>query len=307
MEFTAQYPIAQTGYDPAFLDPEVVTRFAVEAETAGFSAIAFTEHPAPSEKWMRAGGHDAFDPIAALGFCAAVTSRLRLMTYLLVLPYRNPLLAAKGLATVDVLSGGRLIIGAGSGYLRSEFAALGVEFDERGALFDEAVEAMRGIWSTDGFTFTGRHFTAPGQTAAPRPVQRPHPPFWIGGNSRVARSRVARYGDGWTPLLNDETAATTTRTALIDTPARLATAVTELRQLVADAGRDPGAVAVQIESTSEHRALLAAEPLDEHAERLHELATAGADWFVVDVPAGDAKAGVEALQRYGAEVITPLS
>ncbi len=138
-------------------------------------------------------------------------------------------------------------------------------------------------------------------------MQRPHPPLWIGGNSRVARSRVARYGDGWTPLLNDETAAATTRTALIDTPARLATAVTELRQLVADEGRDPAAVAVQIESTSEHRALVAEEPLGPHVERLHELAAAGADWFVVDVPAHDARAAVEALARYGTEVIGPLS
>src|SRR3981189_2816301 len=105
MRFTVQYPIAHAGYDSAYLDPAVMTRFARAAEEAGFSAIAFTEHPAPSEKWMRGGGHDAFDPFAALGFCAAVTQRLLLMTLLLVLPYRNPLLAAKSAPPFACVSG----------------------------------------------------------------------------------------------------------------------------------------------------------------------------------------------------------
>jgi probable F420-dependent oxidoreductase len=302
MRFTVQYPIAHAGYDSAYLDPAVMTRFARAAEEAGFSAIAFTEHPAPSEKWMRGGGHDAFDPFAALGFCAAVTQRLLLMTLLLVLPYRNPLLAAKGAATVDVLSGGRLVLGVGSGYLRSEFAALGVEFAERGALFSEAVDVMRGIWSTDDFRYEGRHFTAYGQTAAPRPVQRPHPPFWIGGNSPAVRRRVAQFAQGWSPLLNDHTSAATTRTAVIDTTTKLALAVAEVRQLAAQAGRDPDDIAVQVE-TSGSRAWASEADLEPHLDRLCELAAAGVTWFVVDPPADDAEKGIDALHRYGAEVI----
>jgi probable F420-dependent oxidoreductase len=302
MRFTVQYPIAHAGYDGAYLEPAVMTRFAQAAEEAGFSAIAFTEHPAPSEKWMRAGGHDAFDPFAALGFCAAVTQRLLLMTYLLVLPYRNPLLAAKGAATVDVLSGGRLVLGVGSGYLRSEFAALGVEFTERGALFNEAVDVMRGIWSTDDFRHEGRHFTAYGQTAAPRPAQRPHPPFWIGGNSPAVRRRVARFAQGWTPLLNDATAAATTRTALIDSTTKLALAVAEVRQLAADTGRDPDEIAVQVETAASFAWADDAD-LESHLDRIGELASAGATWFVVDPPGGDAEKGIDALHRYGAEVI----
>jgi probable F420-dependent oxidoreductase len=306
VQFTVQYPIAQNGYDPAYRDPEVLTRFARTAEEAGFSAIAFTDHPAPSEKWVRGGGHDAFDPFAALGFCAAVTRRMRLMTLLLVLPYRNPLLAAKGAATVDALSGGRLVLGVGSGYLRSEFAALGVDFAERGALFTEAVEAMRGIWSTEGFRFEGRHFTALGQTAKPSPVQRPHPPLWLGGNSVAVRRRVARYGQGWTPLLNDETAAATTRTAIIDTPARLAAAVTEMRGYAQDLGRDPSELTVQVESP-DGRTWADQPVLHRHHEHVRELAEAGASWFVVDPPADDAEKGLDALRRYGEEVITALS
>lgn len=302
MRFTVQYPIAHAGYDRSYLDPEVVVRFARAAEGAGFSAIAFTDHPAPSDKWMRAGGHDAFDPFAALGFCAAVTRRLLLMTLLLVLPYRNPLLAAKAAATVDVLSGGRLVLGVGSGYLRSEFAALGVEFAERGALFTEAVEVMRGIWAEGDYGYVGRHFTAQGQTAMPRPLQDPHPPFWLGGNSPVVRRRVARFGQGWSPLINDAAAATTTRTALIDTPSALAAAVAEIRDLAAEAGRDPGTIAVQVESADSmtwHRDT----DLDRHRHRLGEFGDAGATWFVVDPPGDDVERGIDALHRYGADII----
>ncbi|HTF50853.1 MAG TPA: LLM class F420-dependent oxidoreductase [Pseudonocardia sp.] len=306
MHFTVQYPLAQHGYDPKYRDPEVVACFARTAEEVGFSAIAFSDHPAPSEKWLRVGGHDAFDPFAALGFCAAVTRRMRLMTLLLVLPYRNPMLAAKGAATVDALSGGRLVLGVGSGYLRSEFAALGVDFAERGALFTEAVEAMRGIWTTDEFRFEGRHFTALAQTARPRPAQRPHPPLWLGGNSVVVRRRVARYGQGWTPLINDETTAATTRTAIIDTPARLAAAIAEVRGYAEDLGRDPAEITVQVES-SDGRTWADEPVLDRHHERVGELAEAGASWFVVDPPADDAEKGLDALRRYGAEVIEPLA
>src|ERR1700742_2554783 len=110
MRFMLEYPVAHTSYSEEFLDPDVVTEVAVTAEKAGFSAIGFTDHPAPSDKWMRAGGHDSLDPFSALAFCAAVTTRLRLMTFLLVAPYRNPLLTAKSAATVDVLSKGRLVL-----------------------------------------------------------------------------------------------------------------------------------------------------------------------------------------------------
>src|SRR5712691_5128289 len=118
MRFTVEYPIGS----PEFLEPGTISRLAAAFEAAGVDAIAFTEHPAPSAKWLGDGGHLTLDPLTALAFCAATTTRLRLMTHLLVLAYRNPLLAAKQIATTDILSGGRLIVGVGGGYLRSEFA-----------------------------------------------------------------------------------------------------------------------------------------------------------------------------------------
>ena len=157
MKFTIEYPVSVPGYDPALVRPDGMRRVVQAAEGAGFSAVAFTEHPAPSKKWLDAGGHEALDPLAALSFCAAVTERIGLMTYLLVLPYHNPFMLAKRLATVDLLSEGRLTVVAGTGYLRSEFLALGVDMAARNELFDESIEVMRGVWTNVPFDHKGRH------------------------------------------------------------------------------------------------------------------------------------------------------
>jgi probable F420-dependent oxidoreductase len=301
MRFMLEYPVAHTSYNEEFLDPEVMSSVAVNAEKAGFAAIGFTDHPAPSDKWMRAGGHDSLDPFSALAFCAAVTTRLRLMTFLLIAPYRNPLLTAKCAATVDVLSKGRLVLALGAGYLRSEFAALGVDFADRNDLLDEAVAAMTGIWSTDAFSFEGRRFTAIGQTARPGPVQQPVP-MWFGGNSVRARKRAARAGQGWAPLMNDPTAATTNRTALLDTPRKLAAAVEQLLEFVVDEDRDPAAVEVQVE-TPQAGAWASEESLERHRDHLGELSAVGVTSFVVKVPGDDPQRAIDELNRYGNDVI----
>jgi probable F420-dependent oxidoreductase len=302
MRFMLEYPVAHPSYSAEFLDPEVVSAVAVSAEKAGFTAIGFTDHPAPSEKWMRAGGHDSLDPFSALAFCAAVTSRLRLTTFLLVAPYRNPLLTAKCAATVDVLSKGRLVLALGAGYLRSEFAALGVDFAERNELLDEAVAAMNGIWCNDAFSFASKHFTAVAQTARPRPVQQPVP-LWFGGNSVRARQRVASAGHGWAPLMNDATTANTNRTALLDTPRKLAAAIDELHGFLVAAGRDPAAVDVQVE-TPQAGAWAAETSLERHRDHLGELAAVGVTSFVVKIPGDDPQRAIDELDRYGREVIT---
>jgi probable F420-dependent oxidoreductase len=301
MRFMLEYPVAHTSYNEEFLDPEVMSAVAASAEKAGFSAIGFTDHPAPSDKWMRAGGHDSLDPFSALAFCAAVTTRLRLMTFLLVAPYRNPLLIAKSAATVDVLSKGRLVLALGAGYLRSEFAALGVDFAERNDLLDEAVAAMTGIWSNDAFSFAGKHFTAIAQTGRPRPVQQPVP-MWFGGNSVRARKRAARAGQGWAPLMNDPMAATTNRTALLDTPRKLAAAVEQLREFVVDEHRDPAAVEVQVE-TPQAGAWASESSLERHRDHLGELSAVGVTSFVVKVPGDDPQRAIDELNRYGNDVI----
>src|SRR5690606_5897594 len=161
-------------------------------------------------KWLAHGGHQSVDPFVALAFAAAATTRLRLLTYLAVVPYRNPFLLAKASATLDRMSGGRFVLGVGSGYHKTEFFALGVDFDERNALCDEALEVLPLAWSGEPFSYKGRHFEARDVIQLPRPTQRPIP-IWIGGNSKLARRRVARSAQGWMPMGGTEELAKTTR------------------------------------------------------------------------------------------------
>jgi probable F420-dependent oxidoreductase len=151
MKFMFSYPEVP-GTEIEMLDAGPVAELAQAAEAAGFGGFAFTEHPAPAAKWMATGGHPTLDPFVALGHVAAVTKTLRLLTYLTVLPYRNPMLLAKAAATVDLLSGGRFILGVGTGYLKGEFRALGVDFEERNALFDEALDVLPLHWSGEPFS-----------------------------------------------------------------------------------------------------------------------------------------------------------
>jgi probable F420-dependent oxidoreductase len=304
MRFTVQYPVVLPDHAEEIRTAAAIAQFARVAEDVGFDAIAFTEHPAPSQKWIASGGHPSFDPLTALACAAVGTVRLRLLPYVVVLPYRNPLLLAKALATLDVVSEGRLVVGAGVGYLRSEFAALGSPFDERNELFDEAVAAMTAIWSGENVVIEGRHFHAVGQTAIPPPVQRPHPPLWIGGNSRRARRRAAEVGSAWMPLLVDDAVAGTVRTPALASLAALEAAVRDLRDLVVAAGRSPGEILVQAEGR-ESRALFAGPTasLSSHRAFLSELEAAGVGQFVVDTPAGSLREALDALERYGRDVI----
>jgi alkanesulfonate monooxygenase SsuD/methylene tetrahydromethanopterin reductase-like flavin-dependent oxidoreductase (luciferase family) len=157
MRFSFSYPLVAHPQNPVFLTGPGMARLCRAAESAGFDAVGFTDHPAPTDRWLNAGGHDALDPFVAFAYCAAATERLLLIPNILVLPYRNPFLVAKAVATLDSLSGGRFVLAVATGYLRGEYKALGVDFDERNDLFDEAIEVIRGVWSTDNFTFVGRH------------------------------------------------------------------------------------------------------------------------------------------------------
>jgi probable F420-dependent oxidoreductase len=303
MQFTVQYPLPVSGGSPPFAEPDSLRLFAQTAEVAGFSAIAFAEHPAPSRKWLEAGGQETFDPLSALAYCAAMTRRIRLMAYSLILPYRNPLLIAKSIATVDLLSRGRLTLVVGSGYLRSEFSALGIDFDQRNDLFDEAIAVLREVWCTDSFNYTGEHFFAPGQVSLPGPQQEPCPPLWIGGNSRRARHRAAEFGDGWSPVIYSGVGAATARTFAISSIGQLRDAIDEMRAGADAVGRDGSALDVQV-LTPDSDALTTG--LDGHLERVAELQEAGVTWLVINPAPNGLNAALESLVRYGDEVIKAL-
>ena len=240
MEFILVYPGAAE-QDP--LGRGGISDIAVRAEQAGFAGIALTEHPIPDARWLESGGHQSLDPFVGLAFAAATTSRLRLLTYLAVAPYRNPLLLAKAATTLDRLSGGRLVLGLGTGYLEHEFRALGVEFEERNALFDETLDVLPLAWSGDTFSYRGRHFEARDVTQQPTPTQTPIP-IWIGGNAGVSRRRAADHGSGWMPIVGTSERARRTRTPQVRSLSDLAQLVTEVKEAAGPRG-DSMTVAVR--------------------------------------------------------------
>ena len=302
MKFLLSYPTIHHPESAHLTSGHTLSRIARAAESAGFAAIGFTDHPAPSHKWLQsAGGHDAFDPFVALAYVAGVTERLRLIPAILVLPYRNPLLVAKAAASLDALSHGRFILAVGAGYQRSEFNALGIDFHERNALFDEAIEAIHGIWTRDNFSFAGRHFLARGQTANPKPTTLP---IWIGGNSHIARQRVADAGGGWMPFLVTANSAKTARSSQLEHLDDLIPMIDDLQRRVDQAGRDANTVDVVFWPSS--RSVLVAESregVDSHLEELGAMARAGVTWCRVSVPADTIDKAVEAIHLYGHEVV----
>ena len=301
MKFSVTYPLAAGRCSPEFATRQGLVEFVRAAEEAGFDGIGFTDHPAPTHRWMAAGGHDALDPFAALAFCAAVTERLMLIPNVVVLPYRNPFLVAKSVATIDALSGGRFVLAVGTGYLKGEYRALGVDFDERNDLFDEAIEVMRGVWTTDDFSFEGRTFTARGQTASPKP-SRPVP-IWIGGNSRLSRRRVATVGDGWVPFPAPRGLAATARTVPLETLDDLREMLDYLWRQVASAGRDPAEIDVSFMTLAGGNPADADFSPDAHLEALDELAGLGVTWCAAPIPSDSLTQALEALARYGESVV----
>jgi probable F420-dependent oxidoreductase len=181
--------------------PDAVAAVARAAEAAGLESLWGGEHvvlPDPQAPPSPMAPRDRIlDPIIALTYCAAVTTRVRLGTGIIILPQRNPLVLAKELASLDALSAGRLIFGIGVGYLEPEFRALGAPFAQRGAVTDEYLAAMRTIWSQDAPSYQGRFVSFSGVQAHPQPVQRPYPPIVVGGRTEAAFRRAVQQGHGW--------------------------------------------------------------------------------------------------------------
>jgi probable F420-dependent oxidoreductase len=240
MKINFQMPPRAVKHYETWIGERELADLAVAAEDAGFDAVSMTDHPFPSDDWLAVGGHHSFDPFVALSFMAARTSRIRMLTNLVISAYRDPYLAAKSVASLDLLSGGRLTLGLGAGYQAAEFAALGADFEDRGRRFDAALAAMRAAWTGETVTVTDGYFPADGHTALPRPAQRPHPPVWIGGNSRRARRRAAQHADGWMPFQQPPAQAAITGTDALTTLGELAERVAELDRMRLESGRpDP--------------------------------------------------------------------
>ena len=179
--------------------PEAIITTACKAEELGFDALFVNDHvivddSARSELWR-----NVYDPLMVLSYVAARTSRVMLGTSALIMPYRNPIVTAKMIATLDQMSGGRAIAGVGAGWNEAEYDALGVPYRERGARTNEYLRLWQACWEPGPTTFHGRFFSFDNMHVNPKPVQQPHPPIWVGGSSHASLRRAARFADVWQP------------------------------------------------------------------------------------------------------------
>lgn len=230
----------------AMANPKDIETIVKRGEELGYTLLAVPDHIiipkaigsrypySESGQFASAAAEgDCLEPLAMLAFLASCSTKARLLTSVLVIPYRNPVFTAKFIATVDVLSQGRAVLGCGAGWMEEEFAPVGAPpFAERGKVTDEYIAAFKELWTNDDPSFQGTYSSFSDIFCAPKPVQKPHPPVWIGGESGPAIRRAARLGDGWYPI------GCNPRHPL-NTVERLQAALAKLHQSAEDVGRDP--------------------------------------------------------------------
>ena len=179
--------------------PAAIVAAAKKAEELGFDAIFVNDHIVVGDDARSAPWTNVYDPVVAMSFIAAHTSRIRVGVSVLIMPYRNPIATAKALATLDRMSAGRLTVGVGVGWNETEFAALGVPFHERGARTNEYLRLWQACWAPGRVSFAGKFVSFADMHVNPKPVQQPYPPIWIGGASDAALRRAARFAAAWQP------------------------------------------------------------------------------------------------------------
>ena len=294
-------------------DREAITTLAGRAEHLGYDSIWVTDRlliPVQSRSTYPYSESGAFllgpdepwlEPLTAIMYLATVTRRIAVGTSVLVIPYRNPVHTAKALATADYLSGGRIILGAGIGWWREEFEALGVPFEDRARRTAEYLGIMKEIWTKPRVAFHGRLAQIPEAGGVlPHPVQRPHIPIWIGGHSDAALRRVAEIADGWHPL--------GLRPPVSLLPHEMAAKVRRLRDLAAARGRDPSTLTIAfkapltLDGTGGAPRVPLSGPPDHVIEDLRAYAGAGVQHFVLDFTVPTLPAMLETLERFATEV-----
>jgi probable F420-dependent oxidoreductase len=229
---------------------EVMANIAQLGEALGFDYLTLTDHVAlpdtstPGYPYSTTGEFYTPDPghrveqLTTAAWVSAKTSKIRIVLAVMVVPHRPAVVTSKMLATIDVLSGGRLVVGIGAGWLKVELDAVSTTpFAERGAVTDEYMDAMRTIWTQDRPVFHGKYVHIDGLLTDPKPLQKPYPPIWVGGESGPSMRRAARIGDAWYPIGSNNA-------HLLDTLPRLTAGIARIREMTAAAGRDPAAMGV---------------------------------------------------------------
>jgi probable F420-dependent oxidoreductase len=275
----------------AFSQPGLMAHLATTAERCGFESIWTVEHvaipvkhtPYPGSKdGQMAGGDNVAipDPLIPLAYVAAITKTIKLATGILILPQRHPIYTAKEVATLDVLSGGRAILGIGSGWMKEEFEALGIDFHKRGAMTDEAIRAMRALWADGTASFEGKHFKFGPLHSNPKPVRK-NVPIHVGGHSEAAARRAGRYGDGFFPTVAN--------------PQKLKALFDRVRSEARNAGRNPDAI--------EFTAM--ASPMMK-PEDLKPLTDIGVARVVMTPPGTNPEALTQRLEKFQQDVIARM-
>ena len=244
-----KYGFALSGRGP-LAEPDALAAIARRGDELGFEWILTGDHIVVPNNidstYPYTEGGDfpgsasgvAMEQLTVLSFLAGQTQRIKLVTSVLIVPHRNPLVAAKALSTLDVLSKGRLVVGVGAGWMREEFEALELPpFEERGAVTDEYIRAYKELWTSDNPTFEGKYCRFSDITFLPKPVQQPHPPIWVGGESRAAIRRAGQQGDAWYPISSNPQFP-------LEEPEQLAVGMRRLATQAERAGREPSEVEV---------------------------------------------------------------
>ena len=198
LPITAQSTVFAAPWE-ATAGTDEIRRIAQACDANGFFYLAVSDHVCVPRAQATAMSTVWYDTVATLGFLAAATRHVRLLSYVYVVPYRHPLVTAKAFATLDALSGGRVILGVGAGHLKGEFETLGVDFARRGKLLDEAIDVIAAAFTEEFPSHRGAAWSVRDMGQRPRPVQQPRPPIWVGGSTRPALRRAAERGDGWLP------------------------------------------------------------------------------------------------------------
>jgi len=280
---------------------EIIRATAVQAEKLGYDSVWVSDHVVVPHANVVNFGETIFDPVVTLSVIAGATSRVTLGTTVLIVPYRNAVVTAKMISSLDALSGGRVILGVGAGWVAAESAALGVPFAERGAMTDEYLDAMRELWTSREPSFAGKYTQFSGLVFEPKPVQKPHPPLWVGGHSPAALRRAVRVGEAWHPINRP--------------PAELRAGRAELARLCQLRGRSsPPAITLRNDvrvlqpgasaPASAHAGrVLAAEPAA-LVDHITELAECGVEHLVLEFLAADAR-DLDAQMAVFAEQVRP--
>ena len=284
--------------------PDVIRGAAVRAEQLGYDSLWVSDHVVVPHANVVNFGTTIFDPLVTLAVIAGATSRVRLGTTVLIVPYRNAVVTAKMISSLDALSGGRVVFGVGAGWVAAESAALGVPFAERGAMTDEHLLAMQELWTSAAPSFAGKYTQFSGLVFEPRPVQKPHPPIWVGGHGRASLRRAAQFGAAWHPINRS--------------PEELRAGRAELARLCEARGRAvPPALALrndvrvlrpgQSAPTSTHGGrVLAGEPQG-LADQIAELADCGVEHLVLEFLSADGRELDEQMSLFAERVRPALA